>query len=630
MGILNPAALPLFALLGILILVYLRERWRKRIEVSSLMFWNEIREDAVRVRRFFPSLLFLIQALLLILLLSGLLHPYRPHTVTEVRGNRHILVFDVSASMQVREGNTQRFSLARNQATQVVRSLGPLDEVMLISVAARPRVVSGFTTDHRVFLHLLESLRPADSMTNLDLGIELALAQRDRAGQRASVYVFTDVPQTQLSLSQDQLTNLVYHQVGRNDDNIALAALNLHQNPFQHYSQARAYILVRNYASRTKRGTLTVDLNERQIFRRAFSLPSRETMSFSVGNFTEAGQLVARISPDDGLSVDNQALAWVAQGRERRLVLVSATTSLHRELQRVSRSIPNLSLTAVTPDEFSTLSLDAQDIVLFHQFVPSAAIAANSLYVFPPLDNPLFPVVAEAKDLSILDWRESHEILHNLQYVDALPLKKARVLALPSWAQVLISSRTASGEVPLALTGEKDGHRVVCLAFDLGRGNLTDSDNLSLLLLFLNAVRWLLPPDPSVPALTTPGETFFVPASIALETLELTLPSGETRAVEAAAVEIPHVGAYRLQNGDYQAMWYANLFDEIESDIGRRAQADQSSEAVSVILETSQAAQEVSRTVPIEFGQLLYYGAAALLFLEWLYALWRYTRARAQ
>ncbi len=628
MGILNPAALPLFALLGILILVYLRERWRKRVEVSSLMFWHEIREDSVRVRRFFPSLLFLIQALLLILLLSGLLHPYRSQTVTEVRGDRHILVFDVSASMQVREGNTERFSLARDQATQVVRSLGPLDEVMLISVAARPRVVSGFTTDHRVFLHLLESLQPEDSTTNLDLGIELALTQRDRTGHRASVHVFTDVPQTELDLSQDQLTNLVYHQVGRNDDNIALAAFNLHQNPFQHYSQARAYILVRNYASRTKRGTLTVYLNERQIFRRAFTLPSRDTASFSVGNFPEAGQLVARVSPDDGLTVDNQALAWVAQGRERRLVLVSATTSLHRELQRVSRSIPNLSLTAITPDEFFTFRLDAQDIVLFHQFVPSVVVSANSLYVFPPMDNPLFPIVAEAKDLSILDWRESHEILHNLHYVDALPLKKARVVVLPSWAQVLISSRTDTGEVPLALTGEKDGYRVVCLAFDLDQGNLTDSDSLSLLLLFLNAVRWLLPSDPSVPALTTPGETFFVPPSIAVETLELTLPSGETQAVEAAAVEIPHVGAYRLQNGDYQAMWYANLFDEIESDIGRRPQPEQSLEAVSVVLETSQAPQEVSRTVPIEFGQLLYYGAATLLFLEWLYALWRYARVR--
>ena len=630
MGILNPAALPLFALLGILILVYLRERWRKRVEVSSLMFWNEIREDSVRVRRFMPSLLFLLQALLLSLLLSGLLHPYRPHTVTEVQGNRHILVFDVSASMQVREGATQRFSLARDQAVQVVRSLGPLDEVMLISVAARPRVVSGFTTDHRVFLHLLESLRPEDSPTNLDLGVELALAQRDRAGQRASVHVFTDVPQTQLSLPQDQLAHLVYHRVGRNDDNIALAALNLYQNPFQHYSQARAYILVRNYAARTKRGSLTVHLNERQIFRQTFSLPARESASFSIGNFSEAGQLVARISPDDGLAVDNQALAWVAQGRERRLVLVSASTSLHGELQRVSRSIPNLSLTAVSPDDFSTLSLEPQDIVLFHQFVPGTAVAANSLYVFPPLDNPLFPVVAEAKDLSILDWRESHEILHNLQYVDALPLKKARVLALPSWAQVLISSRTAGGEVPLALTGEKDGHRVVCLAFDLGRGNLTDSDNLSLLLLFLNAVRWLLPPDPSVPALTTPGETFFVPTSVALETLELTLPDGETRSLEAAAVDISHVGAYRLQNGDYRTMWYANLFDELESDIGRSAQDEPAPEAAPVVLDTSQASHEVSRTVPVEFGQLLYYAAAGLLFLEWLYALWRYTRARAE
>ena len=630
MGILNPAALPLFALLGILILVYLRERWRKRVEVSSLMFWNEIREDSVRVRRFMPSLLFLLQALLLSLLLSGLLHPYRPHTVTEVQGNRHILVFDVSASMQVREGTTQRFSLARDQAVQVVRSLGPLDEVMLISVAARPRVVSGFTTDHRVFLHLLESLRPEDSPTNLDRGIELALAQRDRAGQRASVHVFTDVPQTQLSLPQDQLAHLAYHQVGRNDDNIALAALNLYQNPFQHYSQARAYILVRNYAARTKRGSLTVHLNERQIFRRAFSLPARESASFSIGNFSEAGQLVARISPDDGLSVDNQALAWVAQGHERRLVLVSASPSLHSELQRVSRSIPNLSLTAVSPDDFSTLSLEPQDIVLFHQFVPGTAVAANSLYVFPPPDNPLFPVVAEAKDLSILDWRESHEILHNLQYVDALPLKKARVLALPAWAQVLISSRTADGEVPLALTGEKDGHRVVCLAFDLGRGNLTDSDNLSLLLLFLNAVRWLLPPDPSVPALTTPGETFFVPTSVALETLELTLPGGETRSLDAAAVDIPHVGAYRLQNGDYRTMWYANLFDELESDIGRSAQDEPAPEATPVVLDTTQAPHEVSRTVPVEFGQLLYYAAAGLLFLEWLYALWRYTRARAE
>ena len=633
MGILNPAALPLFALLGVLILVYLRERWRKRIDVPTLMFWHEITEDTVRLRRFFPSLLFLVQALLLVLLLSGLLHPFRPRIVTETKGNRQILVFDVSASMQAREGDSSRFNQALNQAKQVVRSLSPLDEVMLISVSARPRVVSGFTTDHRIFLHMLESLQPEDTSTNLDLGLELALAQRDRAGRQAAVHVFTDVPKSMLSLSADQLSSLAYHHVGRNDDNIALAALNLHQNPFQHYSQAQAYILVRNYASQTKTGTLTVHLNDKQIYRQAFRLPPRETVSFSVKGFSEAGKLVARISPDDALAVDNRALAWVAERRERRLVLISPTKSLHQELQRVSQSIPSLTLAAVTPEDFSSLTLEAQDIVLFHNFVPQAAVTTNSLYVFPPPDNPLFPVVSEAEDLTILDWRESHEILHNLGYVDALPLKKARVIALPAWAQVLISSRTASGEVPLAFTGEKDGHRVVCLAFDLGRGNLTDSDNLTLLLLFLNAMRWLLPPDPTAPTLIAPGETFFIPPDLALDSLRLTAPNGEQRAIDTPAIEVPHVGEYQLRNGNYHASWYANLFDELESDIGRAVPTEQAESAAAEVAPTAgtstPAPQEISHTVPIEFGRMLYYGAAAVLFLEWLYALWRYTRARA-
>src|SRR5919106_4187716 len=174
MGILNPTALPFFSLLAILLLIYLRERWRRRIEVPSLLFWQAVKEDTVRMRRFFPSLLFLAQALLLLLLLGGLLHPYRPHTVTEARGDRWILVIDVSASMQAREGHTQRFSLAQDQAKQVVQTLRPLDEAMLISVAARPRLVSGFTTDHRQLLDLLETLQPIDAPTNLDLGIELA------------------------------------------------------------------------------------------------------------------------------------------------------------------------------------------------------------------------------------------------------------------------------------------------------------------------------------------------------------------------------------------------------------------------------------------------------------------------
>src|SRR4051794_37378572 len=99
MGILNPAALPLLAALGILIVIYLRERWRNRIEVPSLLLWQVVKEDKARVRHFTPSLLFLLQLLLLALLTGGVLHPFRSRIVTEARGNRHILVVDTSASM---------------------------------------------------------------------------------------------------------------------------------------------------------------------------------------------------------------------------------------------------------------------------------------------------------------------------------------------------------------------------------------------------------------------------------------------------------------------------------------------------------------------------------------------------
>jgi hypothetical protein len=234
-------------------------------------------------------------------------------------------------------------------------------------------------------------------------------------------------------------------------------------------------------------------------------------------------------------------------------------------------------------------------------------------------------VVTEAADLNILDWREGHEILQNLRYVEALPLKKARVLALPSWAQVLISSRTQTGEVPLALTGEKDGHRVVCLAFDLGRGNLTNSDNLTLLLLFLNTVSWLLPHAPDAPMVVSTGETFFLPSDAAQDSPRFTPPSGRETPIEGGAVEVEKVGVYRLTGSRYHAALYANLFDEDESDIGR-GEAD--APAATVAAE-AHAPQEIVQTVPEEFGRSLYYGAAALLLLEWLYALWRYRWRRA-
>ena len=620
MGILNPAALPFVALLGVLVLIYLRQRTRTRIEVPSLLFWTDVPEDRVRSRRFRPDLLFLLQVLLLLLLIGGLLHPYRSRTVTETRGDRQILVFDLSASMQARENGVRRFDLALDRAKDVLHDLAPLDEVMLIGIAARPQVISGFTTDHRLVLHRLESLQPQDTGTQLELGIELALVQRDRAGRQARIHVFTDLPANQLSLSATQQQALSYHRVGETDDNMALASVHVYQNPFQDYSQAQAYILVRNYANRAKTATLRVELNSQTVFQEAFSLSANNTRSFSLSGFSGPGQLAVHLESEDALAVDNHALNWVAERRSTQLVLVSPVAHLHQEVQQLSRALPGVTLRSARPEDFSPAQVSEQDVVLFHQFVPDEAVPANSLYIFPPVENALFPVLTEAADLTILDWNDEHEILHNLQYVEALPFKQARILALPSWAQVLISSKTSHGEIPLALTGERNGRRIVCLAFDLGAGNLTDSDNLTLLVLFLNALRWLRPPNPLDPRLLPAGDVFFLPTDAPLDGARLSTPQTEGQVLETDTVPLDRAGIYRIETATYRAELYANLFDEAESNIGRQT-VDETPPSVSPAVRTSPEA--VQRDIPVEFGRSLYWLAALLLFGEWFYALWR-------
>ncbi|MCY4389572.1 MAG: BatA and WFA domain-containing protein [Desulfurellaceae bacterium] len=623
MGILNPAALPFVSLLGVLVLIYLRQRTRTRIEVPSLLFWADVPEDRVRSRRFRPDLLFFLQVLLLLLLIGGLLHPYWSRAVTETRGDRQILVFDLSASMQARENGVRRFDLALDQAKNVLHALAPLDEVMLIGIAARPQVISGFTTDHRLVLHRLESLRPQDTGTQLELGIELALVQRDRAGRQAQIHVFTDLSSNQLSLSETQQQALTYHRVGETDDNMALASVHVYQNPFQDYSQAQAYILVRNYANRTKTATLRVELNGQAAFQEAFSLSANDTRSFSLSGFTGPGQLAVHLESEDALAVDNHALNWVAARRSTQLVLVSPVAHLHQEVRQLSQALPGVTLRSTRPEDFSADQVGEQDVVLFHQFVPDEAVPANSLYIFPPVENTLFPVLTEAADLTILDWNDEHEILHNLQYVEALPFKQARILALPSWAQVLISSKTSHGEIPLALTGERDGRRLVCLAFDLDAGNLTDSDNLTLLVLFLNALRWLRPPNPLDPQLLPAGDVFFLPTDAPLDGALLSAPQTEAQALETDTVSLDRVGIYRVETASYRAELYANLFDEAESNIGRQTGDDTGTVQPAVSPGVRTSPESVQREIPVEFGQNLYWLAALLLFAEWLYALWR-------
>jgi hypothetical protein len=282
----------------------------------------------------------------------------------------------------------------------------------------------------------------------------------------------------------------------------------------------------------------------------------------------------------------------------------------------VARAVPTLELHPVAADAFRADDVRHADVAVFHGFVPADSPAVNSLYLYPPAANALFRSQRDVVGAQILDWNDADPVLHDLRYVEALPLARARMLELPPWAHTLIASRAEGQEFPLAFAGETSGRRVICFAFDLAGRSLVKSENLSLLLLMLNSLRWLTPPDPASPVQVDVGDSYreTLPAP---RPLSIAAPDGSTETRPAKpqiALEISRVGEYRLTAGGEQRSIYANLFDADESDIGRPSfVAEETVDGK----EAPSGDAVVSATLLHELGRALLWIGLLLALAEW-------------
>ena len=171
MGFLEPIGLAFSVLLGLLILFHLIPRNRDSLVVPSLRLWQELEEDRLRARRFRPNLLFLLQALALAALIAGLARPYVRTTSLGGSAERHIFIVDLSASMQVREGNKSRFEEVRGMAFDLLDTIDNVrggsdsadnDEVMLIYAGRGSELALPYTRNLKSIRSALREAAPLD------------------------------------------------------------------------------------------------------------------------------------------------------------------------------------------------------------------------------------------------------------------------------------------------------------------------------------------------------------------------------------------------------------------------------------------------------------------------------------
>ncbi len=614
MGFLNPLALLFGGLIGVLVLLYLWERLRRRVAVPSLLLWQAVPEEAVQRQRFRPEWLFLLQLLLLVALILGLARPYTLGRSTGRSASYTIIILDTSASMQAREGKQTRFEQARQQAQKIIRDLAPGDQVMLITAAARPQIVSEFTPDHQRLLKLLDGLQPVDTGTELAPAIALAMRARELAPERTDIALLSDMPASAIDPQERALVQR--YPVGETSDNLAISALQVFQGPFEDASEARAYVLVRNFSYAERHGVLSVSADDQVVTRTGFTIPGRGAQSFMARDFPGPGLLTASIDVHDALDVDNRAYGWLRPRHRIRMLLVSPASPLIGEIDHVARSVAGLSLEHISPEAYQPADAAAFDVVIFHRFAPPPPAAA-ALYIFPPARNSVFPVKEQAGRVEVMDWDAQHPILRDLRPLTTRPLSSAEVVEPPNGTETLLWSRTGAGDFPLAFAVNRPQGRIVCLAFDLEAEHLLGNDSIDLMLFFLNTLDWVSPQKQPVPAVVSTGGAHTVDG-LPDRPLRVVDPHGVTVSLpaESRQVETDVAGVYQIHADGSSTTLIANLFDAGESDIGRAAR--------DVPVPPPPRVLPAPPRDKSEIGWWFYVLAAALMASEWL--AWRLSR----
>src|SRR5579862_8408981 len=162
---------------GLVVLMYILKLRRKDVVVSSTFLWRQVIRDVqanAPFQKLRKNLLLFLQLLAVALLVLAIARPFL-HSLG-LGGRSVILIVDTSASMSATDVSPSRLDAARREAHRIVNDMHAEDQVMLVSAAAKPEAVTGFTADRLDLHRSIDSLRTHDTTTNMRDAVNLAAA----------------------------------------------------------------------------------------------------------------------------------------------------------------------------------------------------------------------------------------------------------------------------------------------------------------------------------------------------------------------------------------------------------------------------------------------------------------------
>jgi len=620
----------MLGLLAPLIALYVLKVRRRPVRVASTWLWASAERDLLAKspwKKLLARLSLLLQIVAIALIAFSLARPAT--TTLELPGSRVAIVIDVSASMSATdaEGNVDRLARARSIAAELLSSLPPRTEVLVIEAGREPRIASPLDRDKQRVVAALATLSALDVEGDIDSALALAVDQL-RGVDDARVILISDGQWARPAALQQMALPLTIRLLGGVIENSAIVRsdLRIGNGSVTHREELQAFVVIQHFGAVAKDAFVTMrrEAGGEVLDSRRLSIepgPAVPVLLTAEARAADYGKgIVFEIAPHDQLPVDDIAFATIPRGPKLPVVL-SALAQPSAWLERGLRADSDVELAVVARDALLEKTVDPGALIVADGYCPGAdASGGDLLIVRPPAGRCFGAVVGEPVERpAITSWDQSDPRLRFLT-LDGVSIAKASLLGVDENAALV---RTRDGSlVADASTGSRT---VTIVGFDVGE---SDWPLKASFVLFMRNITELARSHrlSSVIGDARTGGALRVAVPLTARDVTATGPGGVVIDVSSAdgIVVLPatnRVGHYRVRYGGdtpNEIVVPVNLASAAESNLASRAELD-----VGASVAVREEGEPVRR--PRELGWLLALAALIVLLVE----VTHHTRRRA-
>jgi hypothetical protein len=492
MFLLNLSLFQFLAVFGsisaISVALYLLDRSRRKLVVSTLRFWVSAEQPAVAARRRRIqqpwSLLLQLVSMALLLLAIAQLRLGSP----EAAGRDHVIVLDTSSWMAARSGNRTLMDVARDRARQYLHALPARDRVMLVRADGLTTPVTAFEPDRKRVEKAINQSEPGSTALNLDQALAFARRIQGQDGHRVGEIAFIGPGRTG---PRDPVTapapprNLRVIAIPDNVENVGLRRVGMRRKDGDSDTW-EVYVSLRNYGSRTHNVNLSMDFGPPGKTGRVAA--GAQALTLAAGADEEAffeyktaaaGILGVSLTPHDAFPGDDHAELEMPAQPNLTVVVYSQQPEL---LKPALAATPRVTAIYRKPEEYRP---DDRGLLIFDRFVPPQRPAADSIWIDPPAQGSPVPIRTHVEQVQFSKWDSEHPAAAGLHTRD-FKLERASIFEAGAG-----DGRVGEVEAGPVIVTRPGTPKVAVLGFHPALSAM--KYELATPLLFANLLRWMSP-----------------------------------------------------------------------------------------------------------------------------------------